>query len=297
MTAATYLPRIALFALTTAIGTTASAAELWDNGAAINGVVNGAYPDAMDDVYVPGAGWFVNGVTTQGLFLAPGRTVEDVDVIIWGHDNATGEPDGSDTIIPAVQGFSVTSLGDTPDGYEQLRVSADIAETFLAGQAFYWIEIRVRDQYSQSLRLQASAESHWLPSRQVDGAATWPAASANLAFSLEGSEIKTMFVAPVGGFKIEGNDVKGHTKTLAIADGNARFPAGLYQLDVVKDVPQVFLINEFGRSRFDFRTPPRKPAKLHTPIGDDMCEGAPDLIYEFCQTFVACAAHDLFCHF
>lgn len=35
--------------------------------------------------------------------------------------------------------------------------------------------------------------------------------------------------------------------------------------------------------------------QFHTALGDDMCGDAPDLIMDFCQTFVACAAYDLFC--
>ena len=31
----------------------------------------------------------------------------------------------------------------------------------------------------------------------------------------------------------------------------------------------------------------RRYATLHTPLGDDMCRIAPDLIMELCQTFVA----------
>lgn len=36
-------------------------------------------------------------------------------------------------------------------------------------------------------------------------------------------------------------------------------------------------------------------ASQTTPLGDEMCAGAPEELWDFCQDFVACAAHDLFC--
>jgi hypothetical protein len=41
--------------------------------------------------------------------------------------------------------------------------------------------------------------------------------------------------------------------------------------------------------------PPPGPVEFHTPLGDDLCEGAPGSLQDYCQRIVACWAYDLFC--
>ena len=76
-----------------------------------------------------------------------------------------------------------------------------------------------------------------------------------------------------------------------------RLKAGLYQalVDSTGRTRLFYLDPEHGRVLTGFRVPPGDPAAFHTPLGDDMCGNAPDLIMEFCQTFVACAAYGFFC--
>jgi hypothetical protein len=75
--------------------------------------------------------------------------------------------------------------------------------------------------------------------------------------------------------------------------------AGLYLVELdAAGRPALFLLPAVqGRrrtpDRIQVQIPPAPQAT--TPLGDDLCEEAPDLIMEFCQSFVACAAYDLFC--
>ena len=76
-----------------------------------------------------------------------------------------------------------------------------------------------------------------------------------------------------------------------------RLKAGLYQV-VVDSAGRARLFHfdpQAGRVPAALRVPPGDPAALHTPLGDDMCRNAPDLIMDFCQTFVACGAYGFFC--
>lgn len=76
-----------------------------------------------------------------------------------------------------------------------------------------------------------------------------------------------------------------------------RLAAGLYQavVDSAGRASLFYFDPVRGRVRANLQVPPGDPAAFHTPLGDDMCENAPDLIQDFCQTFVACAAYGFFC--
>lgn len=76
-----------------------------------------------------------------------------------------------------------------------------------------------------------------------------------------------------------------------------KLPAGLYQavIDSTGKASLFYFDPARGRVKANLAVPPGDPAAFHTPLGDDMCRNAPDLIYEFCQTFVACAAYGFFC--
>lgn len=81
------------------------------------------------------------------------------------------------------------------------------------------------------------------------------------------------------------------SRTVRRSSGGS-FGAGLYELSsgsagVVLHYHDPVL----GR----IKVPPPVPAPFHTPLGDDMCGGAPSIIMDFCQSFVACAAYDLWC--
>jgi len=69
------------------------------------------------------------------------------------------------------------------------------------------------------------------------------------------------------------------------------FDPGLYELVPSATGASLYRYDAAGR----IAVPPPAPAPFHTSLGDDMCENAPDLIMEFCQSFVACAAYDLWC--
>ena len=84
---------------------------------------------------------------------------------------------------------------------------------------------------------------------------------------------------------------------LYLSRPTSRLKAGLYQavLDSTGRARLYYSDPQLGRVTAALRVPPGDPAAFHTPLGDDMCKNAPDLIMEFCQTFVACAAYDFLC--
>ena len=72
--------------------------------------------------------------------------------------------------------------------------------------------------------------------------------------------------------------------------------SGLYEMGSIDGQPCLYYQGPDGdKTRFDFKAPDTDPIRLSTPLGDWMCEKAPDLIKDYCQSFVACAAYDLFC--
>jgi hypothetical protein len=76
-----------------------------------------------------------------------------------------------------------------------------------------------------------------------------------------------------------------------------RLKAGLYQavVDSAGRAKLFYFDPQLGRLTATLRVPPGDPVAFHTPLGDDMCKNAPNLLMAFCQTFVACAAYDFFC--
>ena len=46
-----------------------------------------------------------------------------------------------------------------------------------------------------------------------------------------------------------------------------------------------------GKHIVDFKVEDRGETLFSTPLGDDLCEEAPDILQSYCQNFVACAAY------
>ena len=104
-------------------------------------------------------------------------------------------------------------------------------------------------------------------------------------------------LSPDGGGTLGSAPLNDRSHVLYLSRPAHRLKAGLYQ--AVVDSAGVAALFHFdpaqGRVRAALRVPPGDPAAFHTPLGDDMCGDAPDLIMSYCQTFVACAAYGLFC--
>lgn len=82
-----------------------------------------------------------------------------------------------------------------------------------------------------------------------------------------------------------------------VEGAQTRLAPGLYQIEVdPSGAAALFYFHpDMGKVLVGLPIPPPDPEPFHTPLGDDMCGDAPDLIMDFCQSFVACAAYDLFC--
>jgi hypothetical protein len=89
----------------------------------------------------------------------------------------------------------------------------------------------------------------------------------------------------------------GGSHLLYVSRAAHRLKPGLYQAVATSTgIARLFYFDpQLGRVAATLRVPPGDPAAFHTPLGDDMCRNAPNLIMEFCQTFVACAAYGFFC--
>lgn len=76
----------------------------------------------------------------------------------------------------------------------------------------------------------------------------------------------------------------------------SKLGTGLYEFVVVDSEPYIYRLGERGsRELIGLTSSDSTPTPFRTPLGNDMCRNAPNLIQEFCQRFVACAAYDLFC--
>ena len=283
-----------VFITTLILGSSVQADLLWDNGNhdAVGNGVNDAGQSVLDDFYVPGAGWFVNRAETHGIFLNPGRVVSDVDVVIWPADAATGEPNGDEAFMVGVNGFSAVDTGEDWQGYDKILVSVSFDNTFLKGQEYYWIELDIKDQYGARLKLLERQSVTYGEAHLRSNPYPFPS-GVDLAYRLFGTQVAVFNYGGPKDLKLKGLENGLNTVTLQLGGNNRLFQPGYYQIQMQRDVPVVYYFDELGKHRFDFAPNPKEPVKFSTPLGDDMCRNAPDLIYEFCQSFVACAAYEI----
>ena len=104
-------------------------------------------------------------------------------------------------------------------------------------------------------------------------------------------------VVPDGRGTLGSAPASGGSHVLYTSRQAHRLKAGLYQV-VVDAAGRARLLHfdpQLGPVPASLRMPPGDPQALHTPLGDDMCRNAPNLIMNFCQTFVACAGYGFFC--
>lgn len=290
------LIKLAYLASALALAGSLQAAELYDNGSPDNSGngVNNSYQSVMDDVYVPGAGWYAEEVQTQGIFFNGSSTVTEVDITIWQSDPSTFEPDGDYTEFFNNVPFNVLVTGEQWEGYDKIHVVADIPRTFMKGQEYHWVEFDIKDQYGQRMKLIERQSVNHLPAHLRSN--PYPFASdVDLAFKIYGDEIKVLVLGSANDFQVKGLDNKQETLTFQIPDGSKQFDAGLYQLQQIRKSPVLYRFDREGKHRVEFKANPSEPAKFHTPLGDDMCAGAPGSLQDYCQSLVACAAYELWC--
>lgn len=273
---------------------------LWDNGAPNgSGGLNSQYETVLDDFYVPGGGWFISGAETVGIFLNPGRVVTTVDVTIWGHDYATDEPNGSDTVNLNVTNFTATPTGELWYGYEKIEIAVEFDQTFLNGQEYYWIEFDVSDQYGERIIFLDRAPVAYQPAHTRSNPYPSSLEHKDLPYSLHGTKVVVLNLPGADDITLKGLDQGRDVQTVFIPSQLGIFQRGIYQMQLIDRQPQLFRFDRDGRSRIDFplqkRSTDPDAQPLSTPLGDDMCKNAPDLIHDFCQSFVACAAYELFC--
>jgi hypothetical protein len=278
------------------LAATSQADVLWDNGDHDNGGagVNNNYQSVLDDFYVPGAGWYLNSAETYGIFLTQGLVVSDVDVAIWPAEPLTGLPNGDTAFSVNTNSFEAVDTGESWGGYEKIKVTVDFENTFLQGQEYYWIELDIKDQYGQRLKLLQRQSINYQNAHIGPGPGPF-SSGVDLGFRLFGTPI--VGFSNTGPDKLLADDLdkSPETVTLQIASAGKALPPGYYQIMMQHRSPIVYHFGQKGKQRFEFRATPVKSSKFHTPIGDDMCEKAPSEIYDYCQSFVACAAYDLFC--
>lgn len=284
-----------VFSLISLTGT-GQASELWDNGDSGNsgGTVNNQYQSVLDDFYVPGAGWYVSSAETHGIFFSPGRVVSDVDVIIWPAEFGTGLPNGDTAFVLPTLSFEAVDTGENFEGYDKIKVAVEFDNKFLKGQEYYWIELDIRDQYGQRLRLLKTPESAHQNAHVRSN--PYPYATAvDLDFRLFGTEVYTIYSGATDKFVLEGMDNSEKTVTLKIDGLKKHLAPGFYQIQLNQHTPVVYHFDQYGKHRLTFDARRNTTSKFHTPLGDEMCGKAPGSIQDFCQTFVACAGYGLFC--
>lgn len=289
--------KVASLLVSIGLASVSHAELLWNNGNHDNvGTgVNNQYQTVMDDFYVPGAGWFINNAETHGIFLSSGRVVSDVDITIWPADHSTGEPNGDHAFTVPTIDFDAVDTGQDWQGYDKIKVTVDFNNTFLDGQEYYFIELDIKDQYGERFKLIERQSINHEPA--YIGPGPYPFESdVDLAYTLSGSEVKTLDLGGPGGFKVDGLDTGREVLSLQIAGNSKQVKSGLFQMKMLRKTPVMYHFDEKGnKQRYDFAPNPRKPAKLTTPLGDDMCENISGSLHDYCQSFVACAAYELWC--
>lgn len=274
----------------------AHAQTLWDNGNHLDDQLLGNYYRILDDFYVPGAGWWIDKAEVYGMFFNATyykhqKAVEVVNIRIMAADPVTGEPDPS-----FGTGLVVTSFDEEPIDSLRTRVEANFEKVFLKGQRRYWIEFEIINNYDYYMRGLASASSAFLPAygnHQTGAQNQMHETDGDLAFSLFGQPIRTVGYAASDDFKVKSLDPGHDTWTLDLVGEHPVFKPGLYQMQMSRRSPVLYRIDEDGKQIVDFKVDDGDSGhtEFSTPLGDDMCGEAPDILQSFCQDFVACAAY------
>ncbi len=249
----------------------ASADQLWNNGDTDGSTLGwGQYSSTLDDFYVPGGGWFINRVETNGIFINP-DTVSDVEIAIWPHDNNTSEPNSDDVVTLNVTDFQATSTGRTFLEREEVKITVDFDKTYLKGQRYYWIEMTVLDQHGHEnfrflARSGVSLEPAWTHFGQgsISPSIDTYGAEFDLSYVLYGNPVEvTPGIAGSSDFTFGSNDRSGVVSgikqlTSRIPEGAARFKQpqskvsqGIDTLDLVAPCPSGTFISPFEMPIYD----------------------------------------------
>jgi hypothetical protein len=309
-----------LFALITLIAP-AHADQLWNNGNHDEYQVLGNYYRILDDFYVPGGGWWIDKAEVDGMFFTSSG-IESVNIRIIEADTLTGEPDTSQAQWLPVIDFDVTESLE-PWGF---RLEADFHNTFLEGQRFYWIEFEVigeNGEYIRGLRSDNARHNPAYGNHALGNDYNLVATDRDLAFRLYGQPVKTIGYAAADDFKLKTLDDQWHALTFNLTGNHEWFDPGLYQIQLNKKEPALYRFDERGKHLVDFKVEDpdhhqiqlnkKKPAlyrsdergkhladfrvedpgatRFSTPLGDEMCREAPEILQSYCQDFVACAAY------
>jgi hypothetical protein len=81
-----------------------------------------------------------------------------------------------------------------------------------------------------------------------------------------------------------------------VARSSGRYDAGFYELSKNTAGPVVHFYHPTLGKISIAPPPPPGTAEFHTPLGDDLCEGAPGLLQDYCQQLVSCWAYELYCN-
>jgi hypothetical protein len=273
-----------------ALWTSANADQLWNNGNHEQFQLFGTYDRIMDDFYVPSGGWWIDKAEVYGLFLGYGsNTVQSVNIRIIEADPLTGEPDPSQAEWLPVTSFDKQNLD--PWGF---KLEANFHKTYLKGQRVYWIEFDVIAEDNDPMRGLESDGGFFQPAYgnyATGNEYDLHAINGDLAFNLFGQEVKTIDVSAADDFKVKTLDDRWHALTFNLTGMHDWFEPGLYQIQLNRKRPTLYRFDEDGKHIVDFKVEDRGETRFTTPLGDDMCEKAPDILQSYCQSFVACAAY------
>ena len=274
-----------------ALSTPVNAEELWSNGNNEGTQLSGNYYRIMDDFYVPGGGWWIDKAEVYGLFLDPGSNadVQSVNIRIIATDPLTGEPDLSQGEWLPITIFDEQDL--EPWG---IKLEVNFHKTYLKGQRFYWIEFEVIGEDNYYLRGIESDTAVFLPAygnHATGNEYDLHATGGDLAFNLFGQPVKTIGFSGADDFKVKTLDDGLNAITFNLAGEHEWLEPGLYQIQLNRKTPSLYRFDEYGKHIVDFKVEDRGETRFSTPLGDDLCEEAPDILQSYCQNFVACAAY------
>lgn len=274
-----------------ALAAAANAEKLWQNGSNEDTQLLGNYYRIMDDFYVPDGGWWIDKAEIYGIFLDPGSNadVQSVNIRIIATDPMTGEPDPSQGEWLPITGFDEQSL--EPWG---IKLEANFHKTFLKGQRFYWIEFEVIGEDNYFLRGLESDTPVFLPAygnHATGNEYDLHATGGDLAFNLFGQPVKTIGFSATDDFKLKTLDNSSQALTFNLTGMHDWFDPGLYQITLNSEKPALYRFDRYGKHIVDFKVEDRGETRFTTPLGDELCEEAPDILQSYCQNFVACAAY------
>ena len=269
------------------------AEELWDNGENTGDIMLGNYFRILEDFYVPGAGWWIDSAEVYGTFYnnwGENHNIGSVSMRIMSADFHTGEPDPSQG-----NGLNVVAFNEFQIANNGVRVEIDFQKTFLKGGRFYWIEFEVLDDDGFYMRGFESAGIKHLPAWgdfSEGPSDSLYELSDGFAFKLYGDDVKTVNLGSASDFKADTLDNTRRSWTLNLQGKHKLLKPGMYQIQMQGRLPQLYWFDEDGRHVVDdFKVDGRGEVEFSTPLGDDMCGNAPDILQSYCQNFVACAAY------